>query len=233
MKRVLELLDIKYGRTRTEKIEEIVEDWMRFRDDSIEDDGELLLGMKELNQRRKDLKMTDNKWVSVWMLCIIKKRVDKFVYQALRNVVKDSGVDVLKNFVKKFKEMHVEGCRKDASSASVMYTEDMDEDLPEDHYTEKEMEMMYTGTESEARKRLQRNSSYRRQPFGRQRSNSRDSRYNSFHKQSRFDESRTGDSKDDRNCDLLCTLARSSQPQNFPRCIECWCGDCNQIKQDC
>ena len=65
-----------------------------------------------------------------------------------------------------FEDMRVEGCRKDASSASVMYTEDMDEDLPEDHYTETEMEIMYMGTESEARKRFQRNGSYRRQPFG-------------------------------------------------------------------
>ena len=40
-----------------------------------------------------------------------------------------------------------------------MYTEDMDEDLPEDHYTEKELETMYMGTESEARKRFQRNGS--------------------------------------------------------------------------
>ena len=59
--------------------------------------------MKELNQRRKDLKMTDDEWVSVWMLGIIKKRkkIDKFVYQALRNIVKDNGVDVLQNFAKK------------------------------------------------------------------------------------------------------------------------------------
>ena len=60
MKCVLELLDLKYGRTRTEKIEEVMEDWIRFRDDGFEDDGELLLGMKELNQRRKELNMTDN-----------------------------------------------------------------------------------------------------------------------------------------------------------------------------
>ena len=50
--------------------------------------------------------------------------------------MKDGGVDVLQNF-EKFKDMRVEGCKKDASSASVIYTEDMDEDIPEDHYTEK------------------------------------------------------------------------------------------------
>ena len=33
---------------------------------------------------------------------------------------------------KKFKEMRVKGNRKDVSSASVMYTEDLDEDLPKD-----------------------------------------------------------------------------------------------------
>ena len=101
--------------------------------------------------------MTDDKWVAVWMFGIIKKRkrIDKYVYQSLRNVVKEGGVDVLKNFETKFKEMRVEGCRKDASSTSVMYTEDMHEDLPEAHYTEtelKEIETMYIGTVSEARK---------------------------------------------------------------------------------
>ena len=65
-----------------------------------------------------------------------------------------------------------------------MYTEDMDEDLPEDHYTEKELETMYMGTESEAHKRFQRNGSYRRQLFGRPRSSSRDSRYNGFRRPS-------------------------------------------------
>ena len=55
MKHVLELRTIKYGRTQMEKIEEIVEDWMKFQDDQFEDDGELLLGMKEINQRRKEL----------------------------------------------------------------------------------------------------------------------------------------------------------------------------------
>ena len=56
-----------------------------------------------------------------------------------------------------------------------MYAEDMEEDkdLPEDHYTEselKEMETLYMGTESEARKRFQRNGPYRKSSFSRPRS---------------------------------------------------------------
>ena len=63
--------------------------------------------MKELNQRRKEINMTDDKWVTAWMLSIIKKRkkIDKFVYQALRHMVKLGGDDVIKNFEEKFKEL--------------------------------------------------------------------------------------------------------------------------------
>ena len=111
MKHVLELLDIKFRRTRTDKVKEIIEDWMRFRDDKFEDDGELLLGMKEINQRRKDLKKTEDEWVTVWMLSIVKKRkrINKFIHQELINVVKDGGTYVLENFEKILVVQHIFG----------------------------------------------------------------------------------------------------------------------------
>ena len=68
MKRVLEILALKFGCTRTQKIEDFMADWTKFRDNQYDDDGELLLGMKELNQRRKELKMTEDELVAVWML---------------------------------------------------------------------------------------------------------------------------------------------------------------------
>ena len=84
-----------------------MEDWSKFRDDQYEDDGELLLGMRELNQRRQELKMTEDKWVAVWMLSTVtkRKRLDKFVYQSLRDIVKVRGDNVIKNFEEKFKEL--------------------------------------------------------------------------------------------------------------------------------
>ena len=96
-----------YGQTKTEKIKDFMKDWKEFRDDQFEDDGELLLGMKEINQRRKELNMKEDEWVAVWMLSIIKKRkkIDIFIYQALRDVVKLGGDNVIKNFEEKFKEL--------------------------------------------------------------------------------------------------------------------------------
>ena len=66
---------------------------MKFSHGKFEDDRELLLGMKEFNQRGRDLKMTEDEWVAVRMLSVINKRkkIDKYIYQALRNVFKDGG----------------------------------------------------------------------------------------------------------------------------------------------
>ena len=85
LKNVLEILILKYSHTRVEKIEDFMEDWSRFRDDQYENDGKLLLGIRELNQRRKELKMTEDEWVVTWMPSIVKRRkkLDKFAYQAL------------------------------------------------------------------------------------------------------------------------------------------------------
>ena len=92
--------------------------------------------------------------------------MENFEIQALRNVVKEGGPGVIKNFEKNFKEIKIEGKRKALSSSAMLA-----EKLPRTHYTEAEIEVMYMGTESEARKIFQRNNSFnrRRQLFdGRQ-----------------------------------------------------------------
>ena len=86
--------------------------------------------------------------------------MESFEIQPLRNVVKENGPDMGANLKKKFKEIKVEGKRK--SHSFTMYTEP----LPATHYTEaeqKEIEALYMGTESESRKRFQRNHSFSQQ----------------------------------------------------------------------
>ena len=55
--------------------------------------------------------MTEDEWVAVWMLGVVKKRkrLDKLIYQALRDVVKLGGDNVIQNFEEKFKELRIEG----------------------------------------------------------------------------------------------------------------------------
>ena len=91
--KVIRLLNERYGRTKTEKVEEAIEDLFRFREDQYEDDDELMLAMSELRQRRVELDITFDEFHTVWMLQKLKKRrkMESFELQALREVVKDNG----------------------------------------------------------------------------------------------------------------------------------------------
>ena len=55
--------------------------------------------------------MMEDKWVAVWMLNIVKKRkrIDKFIYQSLQDIVKVGGDNVVKNFGAKFRQLKIEG----------------------------------------------------------------------------------------------------------------------------
>ena len=115
-------------------------------------------------------------------------------------------------------------------SSSAMYTEQ----LPRTHYTEAEIEAMYMGKDSEARKRLQRNNSFnrRRQSFdGRQRSLSRGSHYGSS--RSIYDKFRSGGRDSSTRRDRSLTQEKNPLDYDFPRCIACICQTCNQTKKTC
>ena len=64
LEKVIELLDVKYGWSRTEKVEDVMEDYLKFREDQYEDNYELILAMKELRQRRIELGMSFDEFVA-------------------------------------------------------------------------------------------------------------------------------------------------------------------------
>ena len=126
-----------------------MDEWLKFKVDSFKDNREHLLGMKELRQRKKELIITEYEWDAVWMLTIIKKRkkIDKFIFQLLRDIVKQGGDDMIRKFEDKFKEFKVEGCHRDGGPSSlVLYTEDKegigeDPDYPDKAETKETMFM--------------------------------------------------------------------------------------------
>ena len=72
--KVAGLLDARYGRSRTEKVQVVIEDLFKFREDNHEDDDELMLAMKELRQRRLNLRMMFDEFHTIWTLQILNKR---------------------------------------------------------------------------------------------------------------------------------------------------------------
>ena len=105
---------MKYGRSRTEQIEELVDDLLNFREDQYEDDGELLLAMKDIRRRETEMKITRDEWLVTWMLGRIKKRKrdDPHEIQTLRDVVKKAEDKVVENFENVFKVVRIEGKRQ-------------------------------------------------------------------------------------------------------------------------
>ena len=107
--------------------------------------------------------------------------MENFEIQTLREVVKTNGPEVVKNFEEKFKEIRVEGKRKNFKETLTNYTETP----PLTYYTEAEqlqIETMYMGRDSESRKRFSNSRSQTPSLNGRQRSLSqgRDGRQRTF-----------------------------------------------------
>ena len=46
---------------------------VKFREDQYEEESELILAMKEIRQRKRELKITQNEWFTVWMLSRMKR----------------------------------------------------------------------------------------------------------------------------------------------------------------
>ena len=128
------------------------------------------------------------------------KRIHSHELQALPDVVKKGGEDILNQFEDKFKEIRVEG-KIMKTSAAVYYTDvssnlSSGDPLIDSKYTEDELEALYIGTQSEARKRFQRNGSFqKKQSLNRSRSSSRDLQ---SPRQSRYDNYNSGGSRPDR-----------------------------------
>ena len=238
VKKVISLLNERYGRTQTEKVEEAIEDLFKFREDQFEDDDELMLAMSELRKRRVDLEITFDEFHTVWMLQKLKKRrkMENFELQTLREVVKVNGPDVVKNFEEKFKEIRVEGKRKSLKDSTTLYTET----LPTTYYTEAEQEQietMYMGKESQSRIRY--NNSRTRTPSqnGRPRSYSQTG-YNGrprTYSQNRYNPNDPRAKSPGRRPETQ-YQGRSRTPSrthSFPpiRCITCRCNNCFNNKK--
>ena len=123
--KVMEVLKVKYERKRIEKIEEYVKDWLDFKEAEYDSDDELMFAMKELVNRKKELKVSDEEWSSVWMLGVVQKRksMEAFQCASLRDVVKTGGADVVEKFGERFREMRVEGHRSKVIDTHYMGSE--------------------------------------------------------------------------------------------------------------
>ena len=58
----------KYRRTRLEKLEEVVSDWLKFRGNNYDNEDDFIQAIEEIQMIKDEVKVIDNEWFSVWML---------------------------------------------------------------------------------------------------------------------------------------------------------------------
>ena len=74
IKEVIECLESSNGRTRLEKLEELISEWMKFWKDDYDDEDGLLQAMIEHQRRKEKMKIVEKEWHAVWLLKKVQKR---------------------------------------------------------------------------------------------------------------------------------------------------------------
>merc|ERR1712101_59684 len=74
VKELIELLDIKYGRTRLEELEELMEDWIKFNFNEHESEEEYLFAQEKLIARQDEKQISLKEWNTIWMMYGVKQR---------------------------------------------------------------------------------------------------------------------------------------------------------------
>ena len=113
VKEIIELLDLKYGRTRLEELEELMEDWIKFNFNEHESEEEYLFAQEKMITRQEEKQVTLKEWNTIWMMYGAKQRkgIENYQLLELRKVIKADSTEVQKGFVKKYKELKIESNR--------------------------------------------------------------------------------------------------------------------------
>merc|ERR1712240_498903 len=102
-------MKLKYGRIRTEELEELMEEWIKFNFNEHESEEEYLFAMEKMIARKEEKKVTMREWDAIWMMIGARKRkgIENYQLLELRKVVKENKETVQSDF----RELRVESNR--------------------------------------------------------------------------------------------------------------------------
>ncbi len=105
IKEILKQLDTKYGRTRLEELEELMEQWIKFNFNEHDSEEEYLFAQEKIISRQNETKVTLAEWNAIWMMHGAKQRkgIESYQLLQLRNVLKSDSNEMQKEFVSKYR----------------------------------------------------------------------------------------------------------------------------------
>merc|ERR1712121_269681 len=110
---IAKLLKLKYGRTRIEELEELMEDWIKLNFNEHESEEEYLFAMEKMIARKEEKRGTMREWDAIWMMIGARKRkgIENYQLLELRKVVKENKDTVQNDFREKYRELRIESNR--------------------------------------------------------------------------------------------------------------------------
>merc|ERR1712243_510637 len=119
---IAKLLKLKYGRTRIEKLEELMDEWIKFNFNEHESEEEYLFAMEKMIARKEEKKVTMREWDAIWMMIGARKRkgIENYQLLELRKVVKENKETVQSDLREKYRELKVESNRGETAKTYYM-----------------------------------------------------------------------------------------------------------------
>ena len=113
IKEILKLLDIKFGRTRLEELEELMEEWIKFNFNEHDSEEDYIFSQEKIIARQNETKVTLAEWNAIWMMHGAKQRkgIESFQLHQLRDILKTGSDEMQKDFVSKYREIKIESNR--------------------------------------------------------------------------------------------------------------------------
>merc|ERR1711962_1341414 len=122
VKEIVELLRLKYGRTRLEELEELMEDWIKFNINEHESEEEYLFAQEKMIAMQEEKQVTLKEWNTIWMMYGARQRkvIENYQLSELRKVVKANSAAVQKEFREKYRELKIESNRRKTAETYYM-----------------------------------------------------------------------------------------------------------------
>merc|ERR1711962_1700962 len=233
VKEIVELLRLKYGRSRLEELEELMEDWIKFNFNEHESEEEYLFAQEKLIARQDEKRISLKEWNTIWMMYGAKqiKGIENYQLLEIRNVVKTDSVEVQKDFGNKYRELKIESNRGKQALCANTYLMGK-RSLSRQRYHDQRTRRDSQGRDFYQDRRSRNDS--RGRPFHRRYYRRDDDRQRSFSRDMRSmsrNRSRSPNDRDRSRIERGRTNEKRSGSKQYKNCIGCKCEDCEKMRK--
>merc|ERR1712112_767749 len=228
IKEILQLLDTKFGRTRLEELEELMEEWIKFNFNEHDSEEDYIFSQEKIIARQNETKVTLAEWNAIWMMHGAKQRkgIESFQLLQLREVLKTVSNEMQTEFVSKYRELKIESNRGRQTTPVNTTLMMRKRSVSRQRYHDQRIRRDSKGRDFYQERRSRDDS--RGRPFHRKYYRRDNERHRSFSRDMR---SRSRKNIPDERNRRSRSRGRKNDKKQGSRCTGCTCDDCKQLRE--